>query len=92
MGFKTYLKSFVRFALPATLASTFLIAGCAVHARVYDDPYYHDSHPWNGEVVYYQQWERDTHHEHMDFNRRSDADKKAYWDWRHSHEHDNDRR
>jgi hypothetical protein len=51
--------------------------------RVYD-PYYHDYHAWDGEVTYYSQWEHDTHRDHMDFNKRSDDDKKAYWDWRHS--------
>jgi hypothetical protein len=23
----------------------------------------------------------------MDFNRRNDADRKAYWDWRHNRDH-----
>jgi hypothetical protein len=62
-----------------------LISGCAVHARVYD-PYYNDYHDWNGETVYYSQWETETHHQHMDFNKRSKDEQKQYWDWRHSHE------
>jgi hypothetical protein len=53
--------------------------------RVYD-PYYHDYHYWNGEVVYYNQWEHDTHRDHVDYGHRNADDQKAYWDWRHSHE------
>jgi hypothetical protein len=82
-------KFATRFA-PVALAASFLapvvLSGCTVHAGYYDDPYYHDRHVWSGEVVYYNQWERDTHRDHMDFSRRNDADRKAYWDWRHSHE------
>jgi hypothetical protein len=62
-----------------------LTSGCAEHA--YYDPYYHDYHPVNGEVVYYNQWEHDTHRDHVDLNKRSDADKKEYWDWRHKDDH-----
>lgn len=58
-------------------------AGCAVQARVYD-PYYHDYHAWAGETTFYAQWEHDNHRDHMDFDKRNDADKKAYWDWRHN--------
>ena len=70
--------------LSAALFTPVFTAGCAVHARVYD-PYYHDYHPWGGEVTYYQSWELDTHRDHQDFNKRSSADQKEYWDWRHSH-------
>jgi len=31
-----------------------LSSGCTVHAG-YNDPYYHDRHPWGGETVYYEQ-------------------------------------
>jgi len=75
--------------LAAMLTSPLLFTGCAVHARVYD-PYYHDYHAWDGESGYYVQWETDTHRRHEDFNKRSDNDKKAYWDWRHQHDHDHD--
>jgi hypothetical protein len=56
---------------------------CSAHVRVYD-PYYHDYHAWDGEVVYYNQWEHDTHRDHVEFNKRNSDDQKAYWDWRHS--------
>jgi hypothetical protein len=80
-GHLTLLGCATALTLPMFLSS------CTVHAGYYD-PYYHDHHNRNGEVVYYGQWEHDTHRDHMDFDRRSDADKKAYWEWRHHHEDD----
>ncbi len=76
---------FGRFApilLAAALAAPALSAGCAARVDVYD-PYYHDHHVWAAEEPYYTQWEHDTHRSHMDFNKRSKADQKAYWDYRH---------
>jgi hypothetical protein len=80
---RTFHQRFAVILLGAISVSPLFMGGCAVHARVYD-PYYHDYHTWNGETVYYNQWERDNHRDHEDFNKRSDADKKAYWDWRHN--------
>ena len=60
-----------------------LATGCVVHAGYYDT-YHHDYHDWNGETGYYSRWEHDTHREHRDFKKRSEADQKAYWDWRHN--------
>ncbi len=70
--------------LAATLAAPVLATGCAGQMRVYD-PYDPAYHRWEGEAPYYNQWEHDTHRQHRDFNKRNDADKKAYWDWRQSH-------
>ena len=84
MAMRSISKCVCSLVLTAAFAMVFC-AGCAEH-RVYD-PYYHDYHVWADEGVYYNQWERETHRDHMDFNRRNEADKKAYWDWRHSHEH-----
>jgi hypothetical protein len=80
---RSLLRPFIPLLLAATLAAPVLSVGCAAHVRIYD-PYYHDYHVWAAEEPYYSQWERDNHREHMDFDKRSDADKKAYWDWRHS--------
>lgn len=67
----------------AVLATAALTAtGCTVHAGYYD-PYYHDYHPVDGEVAFYGQWEHDTHRDHVDLKKRSAADQKEYWDWRH---------
>ncbi|HUB50606.1 MAG TPA: hypothetical protein VL986_00470 [Terracidiphilus sp.] len=71
--------------LAVALTAPFLTSGCAVHARVYD-PYYHDYHDWNGETVYYNQWETETHRNHVEFKNRPANEQKEYWDWRHSHE------
>jgi hypothetical protein len=78
------VRKFSRFAVAAIFAGSLLSVGCA-HDRVYD-PYYHDYHTWAGENGYYVQWEHDTHRDHVEFEKRNDADKHAYWDWRHSHD------
>ena len=36
-------------------------------------------------IVYYQNWEGETHREHRDFRRRNSEEQKEYWDWRHKH-------
>ena len=77
------VRKFTLILAAAAFAMPLLTTGCSAGVRVYD-PYYGDYHVWSGETVYYGRWEHDTHREHMDFNKRSDADKKAYWDWRHS--------
>ena len=80
---RSLLRRFTPLLFAAALAAPVLCVGCATHVRVYD-PYYNDYHVWAAEEPYYAQWERDTHREHKDFDKRSDVDKKAYWDWRHS--------
>jgi len=77
------MRHFAPLLLAAVLAAPVFSTGCVAHVRVYD-PYYHDYHGWDGETTFYAQWEHDTHRDHRDFNKRSDDDKKAYWDWRHS--------
>ncbi len=79
------LKSLATILLATTIGAPVLTTGCEAHVRVYD-PYYHGYHTWNGEVVYYNQWETETHREHRDFNKRSADEQKEYWDWRHKHE------
>jgi hypothetical protein len=36
------------------------------------------------ETVYYNQWEHDTHREHLDLSKRSAEEQKEYADWRRS--------
>jgi hypothetical protein len=69
----------------ATLGIVLSTVGCTVHAGYYD-PYYHDHHSVNGEVVYYGQWESETHREHREFKQRNKDEQKEYWDWRHKHD------
>ncbi len=77
-------KGLPTLVLTAAISAPLFIAGCAVHARVYD-PYYNDYHVWDNETVYYSQWEHDTHRDHKDFKERSKDEQKQYWQWRHSH-------
>jgi hypothetical protein len=39
------------------------------------------------ETVYYNQWEHDTHREHRDLNKRTEAEQREYSDWRRSRDH-----
>jgi hypothetical protein len=74
------------FALTVALSAPILIGGCSGggYYRSYD-PYYNDYHVWNnGEVVYYNRWEHDTHRDHVDFRKRKADDQKEYWNWRHN--------
>jgi hypothetical protein len=79
-----HLKRLTTLSLGAALAVPVLMTGCA-HAGYYD-PYYHDRHPWSGEVTYYSQWEAETHREHRDFKARNKDEQKEYWDWRHKND------
>ena len=70
--------------LTVALAGPVLIAGCEGEVRTYGAGY-GDYHTWNhSEVVYYNNWEHETHREHVDFKRRNDAEKKEYYAWRHN--------
>lgn len=65
------------------LTSASAITACAGGGTIYD-PYRHDYRRWNhDEERFYQGWEIQTHRPHMDFNRRSAGDQRAYWSWRH---------
>jgi len=79
--------------LSAVFAAALVTTGCAEHHyyRVYD-PYHNDYHRWDdNEVVYYNQWAVQTHHDpHRDFRKLSKDDQKDYWNWRHDHDHDHD--
>ena len=67
----------------SALASASAMAGCAGNAVGYDT-YRHDNYRWNrGEDRYYRQWEIRTHRTHLDFQRRSSGEQRAYWNWRH---------
>jgi hypothetical protein len=71
-------------ALAMGLSAAVVIGGCEGQVRYYDAGY-NDYHTWNhGEVVYYNNWEHETHRDHVDFAKRNDADKKEYFAWRHS--------
>jgi hypothetical protein len=82
--------------LAGALVCPLIITGCSARVstryRVHDG-YYNDDHLWNDdENGYYVRWEGETRRDHRDFRRRSDDDQKAYFKWRHDHEHDRDDR
>jgi hypothetical protein len=77
------------YLLSAALAAAVFTTGCTVHAGYYD-PYYHDHHPVGGEVVFYQQWETETHRDHADLNHRNREEQREYWNWRHHHDDHHD--
>jgi hypothetical protein len=70
--------------LAAALVSPVLITGCSTPARYYDASH-SDYHDWDhNETVNYNRWEQENHRDHQDFSKRSDADQKDYWNWRHT--------
>ena len=82
-------SSFIALVLFAAVVSPTLLSGCSGRATYYDADY-RDYHPWNHtEIVFYGQWETETHRDHHDFKQRSADEQKEYWHWRH--DHDNDR-
>ncbi len=82
---RLFCRNLAPIVLAASMASSVFVSGCAVHARVYDS-YHRDYHDWNGEVVYYNQWEHDTRRDHREYKERNGDEQKQYWDWRHSQE------
>ena len=81
---RTLVRNTTSLFFAAALAVSLFTAGCTVHAGVYDS-YRGDYHRWDDhEVVYYNRWEHDTHRDHVDFEKRNQADQKAYWEWRHN--------
>ena len=70
-----------RLLVAAVLTLPLLTTGCAEHRQVVVET-------WGpGETTYYVQWEHETHRDHVDWERRNDADHRAYWNWR-KHHHD----
>jgi hypothetical protein len=78
------VKKLNTFLLTAAMATAVFSTGCG--PQRYYDPYHHDYHPVDGEVVFYGQWETETHREHRDLKQRNKDEQKEYWDWRHKHE------
>ncbi|MGI0135395.1 MAG: hypothetical protein ACREBW_10620 [Candidatus Micrarchaeaceae archaeon] len=80
-------RSIRSLSMAVALISPIFVTGCAGHVgyRVYD-PGYNDYHAWNNhEVVYYHQWEAETHRPDRDFRKRDQNEQKEYWNWRHHH-------
>src|SRR6185437_2792450 len=91
LGMHTFYKQFQRLLgslwFLAVIAAPVAVTGCADRSsyRVYAQDH-HDYHQWNqNEVVFYTQWENDTHRDHNDFRKRSGDEQREYWTWRHNH-------
>jgi hypothetical protein len=63
------------------MATTTTLGGCYAHHH-YDYASYHWS---DAEEPYYEQWEHETHRDHVDWNQRNADDQRAYWQWRQDH-------
>jgi len=37
------------------------------------------------EEPHYEQWERETHRQHVDFSKRTEDEQRDYWQWRALH-------
>lgn len=74
-------------AAKLALAMAIGLAGCVHHHTYYESS---GGDVWSdNEVVYYNQWETETHRPHVEYVRRDPDDQHSYWAWRHSH-HDKD--
>jgi hypothetical protein len=72
------MGKFNRIATIVALSLPLLTAGCGGPRRVY---------VWgSGETTYYLQWEQETHRDHVEWERRSEAEHRAYWKWRRAHQ------
>jgi hypothetical protein len=76
-------------AIKCLLIATVLVTPAtfvACSPRQVYDPYYTDTHRWDHhEEVLYEQWEVETHRDHLDFEHRSETERHTYFDWRHNH-------
>jgi len=75
------MKKFGQLLLVAVLMTPLFGTGCATHRRVRVAVWTQSEQP------YYTRWEHDTHRHHVDYDRRDRNDQRAYWKWRHHHEH-----
>jgi hypothetical protein len=76
-----------RFMIAALVAAAGTLGACAGHqgdVGSYYDPYYSDYHHWYGpELGLYGRWESETNRPHLDFGRRPEVERRAYYTWRH---------
>jgi hypothetical protein len=67
-----------RFLLAVSLTIPVLATGCAEHRTVY---------AWGpAEQPYYVRWEHETHRDHVEWERRNEAERHEYWEWRKHHQ------
>jgi hypothetical protein len=89
-----FAQRFSSLLMSAALFGLAGLSGCAARGSVrYYDPVYGEYHPWNHrEIIYYRQWENETHRHDRDFHNRSRQEQNEYWRWRDQYyRHDHDR-
>lgn len=67
---RSLFRNFVPLLLATVLAAPVITTGCRSQGPSEDDRY--------------AQWERDTHRQHVDVNKRSADEQKQYEDWKRS--------
>ena len=61
-------------------------ASASITVRVYD-PYRHDYHYWDrDEERAYRAYLGERHHSYLAYQRQRQAERRAYWQWRHERE------
>jgi hypothetical protein len=75
---RIWVKRLAPCLLVAVLAAPVLITGCKTQNTTVNDD---EQHPSD-----YAQWERETHRQHQDYNKRSSDEQKQYRDWQQSHD------
>lgn len=75
------MRKFGQLFLVAVLMMPLFGTGCAAHRRVRVSVWTQSEQP------YYVRWEQSTHRHHVNYDRRSKSDQRAYWKWRQHHEH-----
>lgn len=69
----------------ATVLATGSIAACS-RPNDYSDSVYGDRHRWDSrEEAAYRRWEAERRFEHLEYARRTEAEQREYWTWRHAH-------
>lgn len=74
---RSWVKSLAPCLLAAGLAAPVFVTGC----RTQDTTVNNEQQPSD-----YAQWERNTHRQHEDYNKRSPEEQKEYRDWQQSHD------
>lgn len=72
--------------LAAGIMATSAVGACSHPNYVYDEPYA-TQRVWDGhEEAAYRRWETERQIQHMEYARRTAAEQRAYWTWRHDHQ------
>ena len=68
---RSLFRNLVSLLFATVLAASVIATGCRSHRQSEDDSY--------------NQWEHETHRQHVDVDKRNADERKQYEDWRDSH-------